>query len=97
MKSKICPRCGTQFTGGRSDKKYCTRRCKERSRRKRYAEYKSTQELKCIKCGFIPVHRSQLDVDHIDGNKHNNNVSNLQILCANCHRLKTHINRDYHK
>ena len=28
-----------------------------------------------------------LELDHIDGNKHNNNLSNLRILCPNCHAL----------
>lgn len=35
-----------------------------------------------------------LQVDHIDGNPHNNCKSNLQTLCANCHAYKTHINQD---
>lgn len=50
---------------------------------------------KCEQCNFVPVHSCQLDVDHIDGNKDNNSESNLQTLCANCHRLKTHVNKDY--
>ena len=37
----------------------------------------------------------QLEVDHIDGNHDNNEESNLQTLCACCHRLKTRDNRDY--
>jgi len=37
----------------------------------------------------------QLDVDHIDGNKKNNDISNLMTLCANCHRYKTLVNDDY--
>lgn len=49
----------------------------------------------CEICGFIPVHRVQLDVDHIDGNKKNNEPANLQTLCANCHRLKTYLNSDW--
>jgi hypothetical protein len=48
----------------------------------------------CERCGFTPEHSSQLDVDHIDGNKQNNVLENLQTLCANCHRLKTHINKE---
>lgn len=47
----------------------------------------------CEICGFIPEHSCQLDVDHVDGNKDNNELSNLQTLCANCHRLKTHKDR----
>jgi hypothetical protein len=49
----------------------------------------------CEICGFIAIHRSQLDIDHIDGNHANNVVENLQTLCANCHRLKTQQNRDW--
>lgn len=48
----------------------------------------------CERCGFVPEHVSQLDVDHIDGNRQNGDPSNLQTLCANCHRLKTHLSRD---
>lgn len=43
----------------------------------------------CECCGFIPEDMCQLDVDHIDGDHQNNCVTNLQTLCANCHRLKT--------
>lgn len=28
-----------------------------------------------------------LEVHHKDGNKHNNNIENLQLLCPNCHAL----------
>jgi 5-methylcytosine-specific restriction endonuclease McrA len=48
----------------------------------------------CQHCNFKPVHISQLDVDHIDGDRYNNDPSNLQTLCANCHRLKTHLSGD---
>ena len=51
----------------------------------------------CEKCGFVAVDPCQLDVDHIDGNHKNNDPSNLQTLCANCHRLKTVKNKDYLK
>jgi len=49
----------------------------------------------CELCGFVPVNKCQLDVDHIDGNKSNNSAENLQTLCANCHRLKTFLNSDW--
>jgi 5-methylcytosine-specific restriction endonuclease McrA len=28
-----------------------------------------------------------LELDHIDGNRHNNSLSNLRMLCPNCHAL----------
>lgn len=51
----------------------------------------------CEECGFIPVHPCQLDVDHRDGNHDNNDPSNFQTLCANCHRLKTFMSKDWEK
>lgn len=44
----------------------------------------------CAMCGFVPEHTCQLDVDHIDGDCTNDDPTNLQTLCANCHRLKTY-------
>lgn len=43
----------------------------------------------CVRCGFVPEHTCQIDFDHIDGNHKNNNLSNMQPLCSNCHRMKT--------
>lgn len=48
----------------------------------------------CQKCGFIPEHRSQLDVHHVDFNKKNNSPDNFITLCANCHRLVHGLHRD---
>lgn len=49
----------------------------------------------CELCGFVADHRAQLDIDHIDGDHLNNDMINLQTLCANCHRLKTQQNKDW--
>lgn len=49
----------------------------------------------CERCGFLPEHDCQLTVDHIDGNKYNNDPSNFRTLCANCHNLKTYLNKDH--
>lgn len=100
----------------RSNKKYCSRKCKQnshgiRNRKERSVDffkayeneftgkykYRRYKKKVCEKCGFIPEHKCQLDVDHIDGNHQNNDPSNLQTLCANCHRLKTFLNKDYIK
>ena len=67
---------------------------KVRHYKKPYLKHKKET---CERCGFIPEHPSQLDVDHIDGNHKNNDFSNLQTLCANCHRLKTFQSKDWEK
>jgi len=39
----------------------------------------------CAHCGFgVPA---VLEVAHIDGDRSNNDVSNLVILCPNCHKM----------
>ena len=39
----------------------------------------------CAHCGFgVPA---VLEVAHIDGNRQNNAVANLVILCPNCHKM----------
>ena len=61
-------------------------------RKKPYLRHRKTF---CECCGFIAVNICQLDVDHIDGDHNNNERDNLQTLCANCHRLKTFLNKDW--
>ncbi|MDD4410854.1 MAG: HNH endonuclease signature motif containing protein [Candidatus Shapirobacteria bacterium] len=55
--------------------------------------YRKHKDIVCCVCGFMGE-SCQLDVDHIDGNHKNNSIDNLQTLCANCHRLKTHLHRE---
>lgn len=45
----------------------------------------------CEECGFKAKERRQLDVHHLDGNKENNDPSNLRTLCPPCHRLIDHL------
>lgn len=68
---------------------------------KKYYEYLDNPNLKetkfylkfkgkkCNKCGF-EGHPVQLDVNHKDGNHQNNDPTNFETLCANCHRLVTY-------
>ena len=49
----------------------------------------------CSKCGFEAVHACQMDIDHINGDHDDNRAENRQTLCANCHRLKTWVNKDW--
>lgn len=49
-----------------------------------------------IVCAWTgPFEKGQLGCDHIDGNRFNNDESNIQTLCSMCHARKTHMNKDY--
>ena len=85
--ASICSQCDKRKY---QDKKKRNKRI-DRSKRP-YIKFKKDV---CEKCGFIPEHSCQLDVDHIDGNHKNNEEINLQTLCANCHRLKTFLSSDW--
>lgn len=106
-----CEYCGKElgkqnkFTNNR---KYCNTTCRKKSYNIKYfgsssmnpeavRRFKLLKERgeKCEICGFEAINKCQLDIDHIDGDAKNNDFSNLQILCANCHRLKTLMNKDY--
>lgn len=39
----------------------------------------------CAHCGFGIT--AVLEVAHIDGNRQNNEIANLVILCPNCHKM----------
>lgn len=68
--------------------------CHKNMGQKQY-KYRLSKGNSCEICGFIAVHPTQLDVDHIDGNHDNSDEKNLQTICANCHRLKTVMNGDH--
>jgi 5-methylcytosine-specific restriction endonuclease McrA len=99
-RSAICSECGPVSLRaiGYSKKGNKMWRCKKArviEKKNRERPWSLFRGEVCERCGFVPEHISQLDVDHKDGNKSNNDPSNLQTLCANCHRLKTYQNRDW--
>lgn len=47
----------------------------------------------CNLCGKKPKDGIRLEVDHIDENPTNNNLSNLQVLCNKCNQGKSHLAR----
>lgn len=44
----------------------------------------------CERCGWEAEESRQLDVHHRDGNRKNNDPSNLETLCPPCHRVVDH-------
>lgn len=53
-------------------------------------------ENKCSCCHYSE-YTQLLDVDHIDGNRKNSDISNLQILCVMCHALKTRLPDEFQR
>ena len=101
MSRPLC-RCGNMCKGGGISKvdgrrlyaSYC-RSCAKGMHGKKERLHRLIKKDQCELCGFLPEHPCQLDLDHIDGDHSNNDPSNHQTLCANCHRLKTFRNKDW--
>jgi hypothetical protein len=53
--------------------------------------------MHCEECGWAKLSENgylPLELDHINGNRHDNRIENLRILCPNCHSLRpTHRSR----
>ena len=56
------------------------------------------KEQKCEECGWAKTTSDgylPLELDHINGDHHDNRLENLRVLCPNCHSLKpTHRGRN---
>ena len=63
--------------------------CKKRRNKqiKSFLFKSGRKEYKCDKCGISKWFGEdiKLEIHHIDGDKNNNLIDNLQILCPNCH------------
>ena len=75
-------------------------RCKNRHRdtvNKTKAPYRQFKKTYCedAECTATILYACQLTVDHVDGNRHNNDPYNLMTLCHNCHALKSFRSNDY--
>ena len=90
-------------TNSKSGKLFCSRICKEAAQKymieiqpdhygKGLGEYvyrKTAIEhygYICQRCGY-DKHKAAIVVHHKDHNRENNDLSNLEVLCANCHAI----------
>lgn len=97
-----CHYCEKIFLDAPSHKrKYCSIECNRKENKKIWKAVFSTVRKnmlrrgmleKCQLCGFSK-YKEIIGVHHIDGNRHNNDLSNLMVLCPNCHSIqhKKHI------
>lgn len=78
----------------RNENNYCSRKCYEKRRKedlkkiKRHTNYFLELVEKGCSCGIKEYYL--LQVHHIDGDTNNNNPSNHEVVCANCH-IKRHL------
>jgi hypothetical protein len=100
----MCKKCNIRLAAPGSHNKpwrdFCwscgcsTKSSARNSRTRKYRKFFDSKLVPCTICGFMPVHEVQMDIDHIDGDHSNNTIENLQLICSNCHRLKTHLSED---
>jgi 5-methylcytosine-specific restriction endonuclease McrA len=93
---KTCPCCFKFFyarTAEEKRKTTCSKACSNTYFRTQIpGGYKYRQKAldyygaKCMSCGYDASIKA-LEVHHIDSNRKNNSIDNLNVLCANCHTI----------
>jgi predicted RNA-binding Zn-ribbon protein involved in translation (DUF1610 family) len=99
----------SRINNSKSGLLFCSRKCKDEAQRiggikeiqpphykdglfnyrqNAFREY----DHKCNRCGYDKVVEI-LQVHHIDENRENNQIENLEILCPNCHEENHHYNK----
>lgn len=92
-----CKHCGKEFKTSPSRKRiYCSRECVNKSEKYvftptfqtvRKAMKRRDMIIKCERCEYDEMPEI-LGVHHKDRNRKNNDLSNLEVLCPNCHSLE---------
>lgn len=103
LPTKICTYCNKEFTPKKREIRTCSKSCSAKRRatliklqRKeihktlqpnRRIENRKILGNKCKKCGW-DKEVGILELHHIDRNRYNNTIDNLQLLCPICHSLE---------
>ncbi len=92
-----CAHCKVQFLDAPSHKrKYCSKKCVNKAAKElwkpTFTTVRKTMARRdlikaCERCGY-DEHPEILGVHHKDRNRKNNDPSNLEVLCPNCHSLE---------
>lgn len=96
---KVCPICGIEFTTKKDSKEAttCSHACSNTYFRKGWRDdftptintYRKFMKRtgtpwRCNRCGYDKI-ADVLVVHHVDRNRSNNDVGNLEVLCPTCH------------
>ena len=92
-----CQHCAKEFWDSPSVKrKYCSKACVNKTKKETFEPKFTTVRKamlsrglinKCVRCGFDKFPQI-LGVHHIDRNRNNNKINNLEVLCPNCHSIE---------
>ena len=92
-----CQHCDKKFLDAPSHKrKFCSKACVNKSNKSVWkGKFSTVRKImltrnmisKCERCGYSE-HPEILGVHHKDRNRHNNDLSNLEVLCPICHSLE---------
>ena len=87
-RTAICVACGPVTIRKKRENAWrCNRAHVPRNRIPKNKPYRKYKGFFCNRCGFVALVPHQLDVHHKDHNHDNNDPTNLETVCANCHRL----------
>ena len=98
----VCAECGkkfkrlkTQVDKSKTGLVFCSIQCGNKYKNRAVINTQNSNDYrrnaflayphKCAKCGYDEDERI-LEVHHIDENRNNNDITNLIILCPNCHK-----------
>ena len=92
-----CFHCHIDFFAPKTtNRKYCSRNCVNKASKEIFNPVFSTFRkmmlsrnmiIQCNRCGFDKI-KEILGVHHIDRNRKNNDLTNLEVLCPNCHSIE---------
>lgn len=93
----VCQHCEKRFLDAPSHKrKYCSKACVNKANKATWrGTYSTVRKVmiarkmltKCERCSYSE-HPEILGVHHKDRNRHNNDLTNLEVLCPICHSLE---------
>ena len=98
-KTYTCMNCNLTVTKPNSKEKFCTIQCQQdfklnESVKLGIAKPRTLKRFlvkekgnKCWTCGITEWNEKSIvmELEHIDGNSENNHLSNLSLICPNCH------------